>query len=132
MLISVLMICAVAKMSSLFRDFRCQDILKVIHIKASKVEMSARNVQDGLVVENYLVTKEVEKTTTRTEGKVEQMQESVRGLDNKIQEVDAALEKLNDLLSNQINDALASKNSLYQMLESYVSGKPILTSFEIW
>jgi hypothetical protein len=120
----------VAKMTCLFRGFRVQDILDCIQRKARGVEAFARNLQDGLVVKSYLATQEVQKTTTSTHVQVREiyegvtaMDQAVRGLDNRCQEIDSNIIELKDFISEQINDALASKNGMFQMLKDVVSGK---------
>jgi phage shock protein A len=173
--------CTVAKVTSLFRGFQVQDILDCIRRKARGVEMFARNLQDGLLVKNYLATKEVQKMTATTQVQVEEIYEGVsamdqvvrglddqcqeinssiaelknclatkeaqkmkaatqvqveeiyegvsvmdhivRGLDDQRQEIDSNIDELKDFISDQINDALASKNGMFQMLKDVVSGK---------
>jgi hypothetical protein len=120
----------VAKVTSLFRGFRVQDILDCIQRKVRGVEVFARNLQDGLVVKNYLATTEVQKMTATTQVQVEKiyggvsaMDQVVRGLDDRCQEIDSNIVELKDFISEQINDALASKNGMFQMLKDFVSGK---------
>ena len=122
--------CTVSKVTSLFRGFRVQDILDCIQRKARGVEGFARNLQDGLVVKNYLATKAVQKTTATTQVRAEEiyegvsgMDQAVRGLDDRCQEIDSHIVELKDFISEQINDALASKNGMFQMLKEVVSGK---------
>ncbi|KAN0091876.1 hypothetical protein V8E51_017723 [Hyaloscypha variabilis] len=116
------------KMTCLFRGFRVQDILDCIQRKARGVEAFARNLQDGLVVKSYLATQEVQKTTTSTHVQVREiyegvtaMDQAVRGLDNRCQEIDSNIIELKDFISKQINDALTSKNGMFQMLKDVVS-----------
>jgi hypothetical protein len=122
--------CIVAKVTSLFRGFQVQDILDCIQRKAKGVEVFARNLQDGLAVKNYLATKAIQKTTATTQVQVKEIYEGitamdqvVRGLDDRCQEIDSNIIKLKDFISEQINDALASKNGMFQMLKDVVSGK---------
>lgn len=94
------------------------------------MEACGRNLQDGLIEKNYLATKEVQKVTTATQVQVTEIREgvtamdqAVRGLDNRFQEIDSNIVELKDFISEQINDALASKNGMFQMLKDVVSGK---------
>jgi len=94
------------------------------------VEVYARNLQDGLVIKNYLATKDVQKMTATAQVKVEEIYEGVsaidqvvRGMDNRCQEIDSNIVELKDFISKQINDALATKNGMFQMLKDVVSGK---------
>jgi len=56
------------------------------------------------------------------------MDQAVRGLDNRFQEIDSNIVELKGFISERINDALASKNRMFQMLKDVVSGK-VLSSF---
>jgi hypothetical protein len=102
------------------------------------VEACGRNLQDGLI-ENYLATEEVQKVTTTTQVKVMEirdgvtaMDQAVRGLDNRFQEIDSNIVELKDFISEQINDALASKNRMFQMLKDVVSGKVFSSFYRKW
>jgi methyl-accepting chemotaxis protein len=116
-------------MTCLFRGFRVQDILNCIQRKAGAVETCARKLQDEVVVKNYLTTREVQKATATTQVKVDEIYEgvtamnnAVRGLDSRYQEIDSNIVELKDFISEQISDALASKNGMFQMLKDVVSG----------
>jgi hypothetical protein len=122
--------CTVAKVTSLFRGFQVQDILDCIKRKARGVELFARNLQDELIVKNYLATQSVQKVTATTQLKVEEIYEGVlamdkvvRGLNDRWQGIDSNIVELKDFISEQINDALASKNGMFQMLKDVVSSK---------
>ena len=122
--------CAVAKVTCVFRGFRVQDILHCIQREAKRLEAFARNLQDGLVVKNYHATQDVKKTTESTHVQIQEisegitaMNQAVRGLDDQYQRIDSNIVELKDFISEQINDALASKNGMFQMLKDVVSGK---------
>jgi hypothetical protein len=94
------------------------------------LEAFARNLQDGLIVKNYHATQDVKKTTESTHVQVQEiyegitaMDQAVRGLDDQYQRIDSNIVELKDFISEQINDALASKNGMFQMLKDVVSGK---------
>lgn len=118
-----------AKVTSLFRGFRIQEILDCIQRKSQAVENYARTLQDGLTVENYLIAKAVHKTTEKTQQHVEgihqnltAMDQVVRGIDDRCQKFDSNFVDLKEFIAAQINDALASKNGMFQMLKDVVSG----------
>jgi hypothetical protein len=103
------------------------------------VEACGRNLQDGLIEKNYLATEEVQKVTTTTQVQVMEirdgvtaMDQAVRGLDNRFQEIDSNIVELKDFISEQINDALASKNVMFQMLKDVVSGKVLNSFYRKW
>jgi hypothetical protein len=106
----------VAKVTSLFRGFQVQDILNCIQRKARGVEAYAKTLEDGFVVKNYLVTKEVQKTTATTQVQVDEIH-------GRCQEIGSNIVELKGFITEQINDALASKNGMFQMLKDVVSGK---------
>jgi hypothetical protein len=94
------------------------------------VEVFARILQDRLAVKNYLTTSAVHKVTATTQLQVEEiyqgmsaMDQVVRGIDGRCQEVNSNIAELKDFISEQIKDALASKNGMFQMLKDVVSGK---------
>ena len=120
----------VAKVTCLFRGLRVPDILDCIQRTALGVKDCARNLRDNLIVKNYFATTEVQKTTASTYVRVGEiyegvtvMDQAVRGLNNRCQQIDSDIVELKDFISEQIKDALASKNGLFQMLKDVVSGK---------
>jgi hypothetical protein len=125
----VLTISTVVKVTNLIRGFQVQDVLDRIQRKARTVETFAGIVQDGLAVKNHLTTQVIEKVTTKTQVEVEEIhgdvssiRQVVHGLDDKCAKLDSNIVGLRSLISEQINDALASKNGMFQMLKDVVSG----------
>lgn len=127
---ALLIMYTAAKVTSLFRGFLVQDILDCIKRRARAVEVFAKNLQDRLVVKNYLVTNAIHSVAATTQMQVEEiyqgvsaMDQVVRGMDSRCQETNSNIVELKDFISEQIKDALASKNGMFQMLKDVVSGK---------
>ncbi len=126
-----------AKIARAFRSIDGEELLSSIRSKCKKIETRARNLQGDVIFDIHRHTEsihEISKTTNGMVGEIDVQykeivgmsqttQEQIGKIDDQYKDIDNRIFQLQRTVDQQLNDAIHSQNTMFQMLKEVVSGK---------
>ena len=117
-----------------FKGFKVDELLSYVQRSARRLEAHAQVLKDDLIVKIYHGTESVKETSNDVQVRVKEIHRSVSAVGQNVRNISARYEQheerigsrideLKDFWEQQIQDALASQNGLFQMLRDVVNGE---------
>lgn len=113
----------VAKLIGPFRRLTAEELISLIKRSAAKVESCASNLRDDMIVGNFWVAKDVQKTSQVIQVNVEEINDGMSIVDQRLMQ----LQERQHYMSQQLEDAMTSQNGLFDVLQDFVFGKYLLS-----